>query len=112
MTAERPTISTHVLDTQSGTPAVGVAVTLYRLDPASGPARLTTALTDEDGRIRDLLGRPLRAGRYRLAFDTTRGREDSFFRYLAVEFEIRDVGRSYHVPLLLAPFGMTTYRGS
>lgn len=112
MTADRPTISTHVLDTQSGTPASGVPVTLYRLDPTSGPARLTTALTDEDGRVRDLLGRPLQAGRYRLAFDTTRGREDGFFRYLAVEFEIRDVSRSYHVPLLLAPYGMTTYRGS
>jgi len=112
VTTERPTISTHVLDTQSGTPASGVAVTLYRLDPSSGPGRLTTALTDGDGRIGDLLGRPLRAGRYRLAFDTGRGREDAFFRYLAVEFEISDVRRSYHIPLLLAPFGMTTYRGS
>lgn len=112
MTGERPTISTHVLDTQSGQPASGIPVTLYRLDAGSGPARMTTALTDRDGRIRDLLERPLQPGRYRLAFDTSRGSEDAFFRYLAVEFEIRDTARSYHVPLLLAPFGMTTYRGS
>lgn len=112
MSGERPTISTHVLDTQTGRPASGIPVTLYRLDPDAGPARMTTALTDADGRIRDLVGRPLQAGRYRLAFDTARGDDSAFFRYLAVEFEIRDTGRSYHVPLLLAPFGMTTYRGS
>lgn len=108
----RPTISTHVLDTGTGQPAAAVPVTLYRLDPQAGPQRMTTALTDGDGRVRDLLERPLQPGRYRLAFDITRGRDDAFFTYLATEFEIRDTGRSYHVPLLLAPFGMTTYRGS
>ena len=107
----RPTISTHVLDTESGMPANGVRVTLYRLDVGAAPIRITQALTDSDGRVRDLLERPLAAGEYRLEFDLGR-EEDSFFRRLAVDLSIVDVGRSYHVPLLLAPFSMTTYRGS
>jgi 5-hydroxyisourate hydrolase len=107
----RPTISTHVLDTERGMPADGVRVTLYRLDVGAAPIRITQALTDSDGRVRDLLERPLAAGEYRLEFDL--GREgDSFFRRLAVDLSILDTGRSYHVPLLLAPYSMTTYRGS
>jgi 5-hydroxyisourate hydrolase len=107
----RPTISTHVLDTERGMPADGVRVTLYRLDIGAAPIRITQALTDSDGRVRDLLERPLAAGEYRLEFDL--GREgDSFFRRLAVDLSILDTGRSYHVPLLLAPYSMTTYRGS
>ena len=64
-----PTISTHVLDTEHGTPAVGVHVTLYRLSDDGRPLRLTQALTDSDGRVRDLLERPLVAGDYRLEFN-------------------------------------------
>jgi 5-hydroxyisourate hydrolase len=106
----RPTISTHVLDTELGAPAAGIRVTLYRLDVGAAPIRMTQVLTDTDGRVRDLLERPLVAGDYRLEFEL--GREDSFFRRLAVDLSIVDVGRSYHVPLLLAPYSMTTYRGS
>jgi 5-hydroxyisourate hydrolase len=112
----RPTISTHVLDTERGAPAAGVRVTLYRLDVGDDPIRMTQALTDDDGRVRDLLGRPLAAGEYRLEFDVAgRGEDadgDAFFRRLAIDLSITDTGRSYHVPLLLAPFSMTTYRGS
>ena len=107
----RPTISTHVLDTVSGTPAVGVRVTLYRLDVGDQPGRVTQALTDADGRVRDLLERPLVAGEYRLEVTIPDDRGD-FFRRLAVDFAVRDAGRSHHVPLLLAPYGLTTYRGS
>ena len=107
----RPTISTHVLDTELGAPAAGVRVTLYRLDIGSAPIRMTQALTDPDGRIRDLLERPLAAGDYRLEFELGRG-EEPFFRRLVVDVSILDVTRSYHVPLLLAPYAMTTYRGS
>jgi 5-hydroxyisourate hydrolase len=107
----RPTISTHVLDTEKGTPAEGIRVTLYRLDVAAGPIRMTQALTDSDGRVRDLLERPLTVGEYRLEFDFG-SEEDSFFRRLAVDLSVTDAGRSYHVPLLLAPYSMTTYRGS
>lgn len=106
------TISTHVLDTERGQPAAGVRVTLSRLDVGDGrPVRMTQALTDGDGRVRDLLERPLQAGDYRLEFEI--GRDDgSFFTRVAVDLHVTDVARSYHVPLLLAPYSMTTYRGS
>lgn len=116
-------ISTHVLDTERGVPARGIRVTLYRLDVGDGPIRLTQAMTDADGRVRDLLERPLAAGDYRLEFDLSRGAGAAdtdagadagpgFFRRLSVDLTVADTGRGYHVPLLLAPFSMTTYRGS
>jgi 5-hydroxyisourate hydrolase len=106
-----PTISTHVLDTERGMPAPGVRVTLSRLDVGNAPIRMTQALTDGDGRVRDLLERPLVTGDYRLEFDVAH-EDGSFFTRIAVDLRITDAGRSYHVPLLLAPFSMTTYRGS
>ena len=112
-----PTISTHVLDTEAGRPAQGVHVTLYKLGEDDRPIRLTQALTDDDGRVRDLLERPLAVGTYRLEFQLggrTAGAEADgrFFRRLSVDLRIEDASRSYHVPMLLAPFSMTTYRGS
>ena len=106
-----PTISTHVLDTESGRPAEGIRVRLYRLDVGTSPIRMTQALTDGDGRIRDLLERPLVAGDYRLEFDLARD-EAPFFTKISVDVHVSDPKRSYHVPLLLAPYSMTTYRGS
>jgi 5-hydroxyisourate hydrolase len=106
-----PTISTHVLDTERGLPAEGIRVRLFRLDVGVAPIRMTQALTDGDGRIRDLLERPLIAGDYRLEFDFGH-EDDAFFRRVAVDLRIVDTKRSYHVPLLLAPYSMTTYRGS
>ena len=111
------TISTHVLDTDKGAPAAGIHVTLYRLTDDGRPLRLTQALTDDDGRVTDLLGRPLAAGDYRLEFNLAPDSGDDadpdrFFRRLTVDLRVSDVTRSYHVPLLLAPFSMTTYRGS
>ncbi|MGK2850987.1 MAG: hydroxyisourate hydrolase [Candidatus Limnocylindrales bacterium] len=106
------TISTHVLDTERGLPAVGVRVTLYRLGVAgNGPLRMTQALTDGDGRVRDLLERPLQEGDYRLEFDVAH-EDGAFFTKIALDLRIDDATRSYHVPLLLAPYSMTTYRGS
>lgn len=114
-----PTISTHVLDTENGLPAAGVHVSLYKLGEDDRPIRLTQALTDGDGRVRDLLDRPMSAGTYRLEFNLAsprgpaKGDDDRrFFRRMSVDLRIDDVSRSYHVPLLLAPFSMTTYRGS
>jgi hydroxyisourate hydrolase len=109
--AARPTISTHVLDTERGRPAEGVRVSLYRLDVGAAPIRMTQALTDGDGRVHDLLERTLVAGDYRLEFDVAR-EDGTFFTKIAVDLRIADANRSYHVPLLLAPFAMTTYRGS
>ena len=109
--ADQPatTISTHVLDTGRGKPAAGIAVTLYRLADDGRPLRLTQALTDDDGRVRDLLERPLTAGDYRLEFGFERG---GFFERLSMDLHITDVTRNYHVPLLISPFSMATYRGS
>jgi 5-hydroxyisourate hydrolase len=113
-----PTISTHVLDTGLGSPAAGVAVTLYRLSDDGRPLRLTQALTDHDGRVRDLLERPLVAGQYRLEFDLAprsgdeAARIDRFFQRISVDLLVTDAARSYHVPLLLAPYSLSTYRGS
>lgn len=107
-------ITTHVLDTSRGRPAAGVAVRLER-----GKEVLARGATDADGRLRDLLpddGAPLEPGTYRLVFDTGRyfaGQgEACFYPEVAVAFQVRDAGEHYHVPLLLSPFGYSTYRGS
>ena len=115
--AGQPTISTHVLDTERGAPAAGVHVSLFKLGEDDRPIRLTQALTDDDGRVRDLLERPLSPGTYRLEFSfagrtVADGGDDRFFRRLSIDVRIDDVSRSYHVPLLVASFSMTTYRGS
>ncbi len=115
--AGTPTISTHVLDAERGLPAAGIHVSLYKLGEDDRPIRLAQALTDADGRIPDLLERPLSPGTYRLEFSLAgrtagEGAGDRFFRRLAIDLRVEDVSRSYHVPLLLSPFSMTTYRGS
>lgn len=115
MPAARPTISTHVLDLASGEPAAGVGVALFRLGGDGTPELLSEAVTDDDGRIRDLLdGAALAPGDYQLAFDVGGHAEDpdAFFQSAALALRITDAERSYHVPLLLSPFGMSTYRGS
>ena len=115
-TPTTPTISTHILDTEAGAPARAVHVILYKLGEDDRPVRLTQALTDDDGRVRDLLERPMSPGVYRLEFNLAgpRGEADDgrFFRRLTIDLRVEDVARSYHVPLLLAPFSLTTYRGS
>ena len=109
--ADAPTISTHVLDTGRGRPAAGLKVTLFKLELDGRPIRVSETLTDDDGRVRDLMGRPLQPGVYRLRFDVPDG-APVFFKTMAVDFEITDTSRSYHVPLLLAPYSMSTYRGT
>jgi hydroxyisourate hydrolase len=108
------TISTHVLDVERGIPAVGVSVALFRLTDDGGSELLAESETDDDGRVSDLLdGAPLEEGDYQLVFDVVGYHgESSFFAGMAVGIRIEDVTRSYHVPLLLAPFSMSTYRGS
>lgn len=108
------TISTHVLDVSRGVPAADVAIVLYALD---GAARRETARarTGADGRTAGPLGGELPAGEYELEFDAgtyfaahgTRG----FFGRVPVRFRLEDAGH-YHVPLLIAPWGYSTYRGS
>jgi 5-hydroxyisourate hydrolase len=111
----RPTISTHVLDLASGEPASDVGVALFRLADDGTPELVSELVTDADGRIGDLLdGRDLVEGDYQLAFDLGAYMDDpdAFFQSAAVALRITDAGRSYHVPLLLSPFGMSAYRGS
>lgn len=115
MADARPTISTHVLDLASGDPAIGVGVAIFRLAADGTPELLAERETDDDGRIRDLLGgHDLTEGDYQLAFDVGGYADDpdAFFQSAAVALRITDASRSYHVPLLLSPYGMSTYRGS
>lgn len=105
-------ISTHVLDTTRGAPAAGVPVRLERLD---GSWRLVAeGVTDGDGRLRDWLPPDaVGAGRYRLVFDAAAHLgPDAFFPEIAIAFAVTDPARHLHVPLLLSPYGYTTYRGS
>jgi 5-hydroxyisourate hydrolase len=115
MADARPTISTHVLDLATGEPAAAVGVALFRLAEDGTPRLVSESQTDDDGRIGDLLeGGELTEGDYQLAFDVGAYADepDAFFQSAAVALRITDAGRSYHVPLLLSPFGMSTYRGS
>jgi 5-hydroxyisourate hydrolase len=115
MAGARPTISTHVLDLATGQPAPGVGVALFRLTDDGAPELVSELQTDADGRIGDLLdGSDLAEGDYQLAFDVGAYADgpDAFFQSAAVALRITDIDRSYHVPLLLSPFGLSMYRGS
>ncbi len=117
MAKVRPTISTHVLDLETGAPAASFPVALFRLGEDGQPELLTEAETDGDGRVPSLVKGPLRPGSYQLIFDVAAyldgtDRDPAFFENMAVGFRIDDPARGYHVPLLLTPFGLSTYRGS
>jgi 5-hydroxyisourate hydrolase len=102
------TLSTHVLDTATGEPAVGMRVHLSRWDEDRWE-RLGEAPTDDDGRVSEF--GELDTGRYRLGFETGEHGND-FYPFIAVVFETDGERPHYHIPLLLSPFGYTTYRGS
>ena len=105
-------ISTHVLDTAKGRPAQGIHVTAERKSPAGEFVAVGEGVTDENGRIPRLLGNgaALEAGTYRLTFDV--GDRAAFYPEIAVQFLVLDPAAHYHVPLLLSPYGYTTYRGT
>ena len=108
-------ISTHVLDTSSGKPARGITVRLFRVD---GDERelIATGETDADGRIAPIFGGELEAASYVLVFSAgayfRAAGAATFFDEIPVRFVIEPGVRKYHIPLLLAPFGYSTYRGS
>ena len=102
-------ITTHVLDTAQGRPASGVPVRLEIRDGA-GWTLFGQGTTDADGRLRTLTPAAVAAGTYRLVFDT-RARS-AFFPEVNIVFQVREAAGHYHVPLLLAPYGYSTYRGS
>ncbi len=110
-------ITTHILDTALGRPAAGVAITLSVLDRGSWQP-LGQGTTDSDGRLRTLLadGHALVAGHYRItfavgAYHAAHG-QSGFFPEVTLDFLVSDPSQHYHVPLLLSPFGFSTYRGS
>jgi 5-hydroxyisourate hydrolase len=127
-------ISTHVLDIAAGCPAAGMRVWLERVEdrapgaPATAPAPAATELaagaTDADGRVAGLGPEVIEPGTYRLTFDTggylarqRAGRDGdagtaAFFPQVTITFAVADGREHYHVPLLLSPFGYSTYRGS
>ena len=109
-------ISTHVLDTMRGTPAAGLDVALSRREPNGGWKEIGRSATDSDGRVRELTEDELEPGEYRLEFATQpyfeRSGLSAFYPQVIVVFNLEDAGGHLHVPVLLSPFGYTTYRGT
>ena len=110
-------LSVHVLDLQSGQPTAGVRVTLEQR-AGEGWHALAAGVTNAQGRIGALYpeDKPMAAGDYRIVFETgehyARLKQDTFFPRIPVEFRVTAAGQHYHVPLLLSPFGYSTYRGN
>lgn len=106
-------ISTHVLDTSQGHPAQGVVVLLEKKSGESF-SLLQQGVTNADGRM--VFDCPFEKGTYRLVFQTdaylARTGMMPFFTVVPVTFEVQDTSRKYHIPLLLNPYGYSTYRGS
>lgn len=111
-------ISTHVLDLARGKPAVGVALALEIRDERGEWRTVGQGVTDGDGRLRDLMPAPqaLLAGVYRLSFEVgsyfRAAGVECFYPSIAITFEVREPSEHHHVPLLVSPFGYSTYRGS
>jgi 5-hydroxyisourate hydrolase len=101
------TLSTHVLDTARGRPSAGVPVRLHD----SAGRLLADGVTDADGRVASL-GGELAAGTYTLRFNVAAQQPDGFYPEVAVTFTVSEGEGHYHVPLLLSPYGYSTYRGS
>ena len=109
-------ITTHVLDTAAGRPGAAIAVELDRQD-AAGWARVGAGQTDDDGRLRTLTpAGPVAPGVYRIRFHTAAylaaHHQAGFFPVVEIQFSVADGAQHYHVPLLLSPYGYSTYRGS
>lgn len=111
-------VTTHVLDLSAGRPAAGMDVRLECQAGDGGSWELVAQRqTDDDGRIRDWPGAPrLETGRHRLTFSTGRYFQaqavSTFYPEVSVVFDVADAAEHHHVPLLLSPFGYSTYRGS
>jgi len=109
-------ITTHVLDISIGRAAAGLAVVLEIEKTGGGWKELSRGATDGDGRLRHLLTPgSLVEGTYRLTFETAqyfRSRKtEGLYPQVSVVFQVRDAKQSYHIPLLLSPYGYSTYRG-
>lgn len=113
-------LSTHILDLTSGRPAGDVAVRLYARGSSAEPRLIAERRTDADGRARLIETGHLAAGPYRLAFDIgayfdragAAVTDPPFLDVVVIDFNVADAARHYHVPLLVSPYGYSTYRGS
>lgn len=110
-------ITTHILDTSAGKPAADVDISLDFWKESKW-VRVGGGTTNSDGRVKDLINDDFTftVGRYRIHFAvadyfSAQG-QDTFYPYAEVVFEVKDSESHYHVPLLLNPFGYSTYRGS
>ena len=109
-------LSCHVLDTMRGRPASGVPVNLARLDASGAWQALTSATTNADGRVQawqDPVS--LGAGTYRVRFETAVYFSPDtavFYPFVDVVFDVGAASEHFHIPLLMSPYGYTTYRGS
>jgi len=111
-------LTTHVLDTSSGMPAINVAIKVYQCQN-DNPILVKTTQTNLDGRCDEplLSGTHLRTGSYQIEFDVgqyfnEKGVDSPFLKDVVVRFYISDTSENYHVPLLISPFSYSTYRGS
>ena len=113
-------LTTHVLDTAKGRPGQGIRIALYRLGET--PELVASAVTNDDGRCDAplLADEAFTAGRYELVFQAgdyfaaqgVEGGDPRFLDEVVIRFGVAEAGQHYHVPLLLSPYGYSTYRGS
>jgi len=108
-------LSTHVLDTARGRPAAGVGVTLSRRKRDGSWSVVSNAVTDSNGRVKDMSNGPLEGGEYRLEFAAgayfKASGTTAFYPEVSVVFVAAEGDTHLHVPLLLSPFGYSTYKG-
>ena len=111
-------LSTHILDTSKGQPAPNVDIHLYQQLNGTTWTKVTSGITDADGRFKNFFSgqNGLRAQTYKLKFDVKsyfdiQG-QDTLYPYIEVIFNVKNPNQHYHIPLLLNPFGYSTYRGS
>lgn len=111
-------ISTHVLDIARGRPAAGIPVTLETMEPDGTWRRAGDGTTNDDGRVKPLLPESATfvAGLFRIRFDVDsylqKFHGKSFYPSVTIDFRVENPAEHFHVPLLLSPFGFSTYRGS
>ena len=109
-------ISSHILDTNLGKPAANVSCKLEKQNAQQQWEKIGEGVTNLDGRVENLLSSPLVKGIYRLEFLTKpyfeQKKINSFYPSVTVCFEVTAPDEHYHVPLLLSPYGYSTYRGS
>ncbi|WLV25319.1 hydroxyisourate hydrolase [Aciduricibacillus chroicocephali] len=111
-------LSTHVLDQAQGKPAEGIPVTLYKVDHSGKKTKINKAKTAEDGRVKELLApSKVKEGDYEIVFSVGKyfkksGAKTEFLNEIPVRFHVEDASKHYHVPIVAAPGGYSTYHGS